>query len=102
MRKFLAVSVLIVAATTLVTASTASAESAGKVTVFSTEFAALSVWDNPTGCVKLPFDAHVLVNQTDRDIQLHGDPFCLTPGPSVLPGFGSHVAPGSGAFSVAR
>jgi hypothetical protein len=103
MKKFLAGAAVIAVATTLAVAVPAVAESAsGKVIVFSTEVTELTVWEDPAGCVKLPVAAHVLVNQTDKDVKVYGDPFCISPGLTVAPGFGSHVAPGSGAFSVER
>ncbi|WP_370444844.1 hypothetical protein [Amycolatopsis sp. CA-128772] len=83
--------------------STASAESAtatGRVVVFSTEFQQLDTWEAPEGCHKLPVAAHVLINETDEVVTTYGDPLCLTPGDSVRPGFGTHVAPGTGSFSV--
>ncbi|HET9379538.1 MAG TPA: hypothetical protein VFP69_01740 [Streptomyces sp.] len=79
---------------------TASAAEPGDVVVFRTEVSPVSVYEDPHGCHKLPFDAHVLVNRTDRPVTVYGDPFCLTPGLVVQPGHGSHVAPGSGSFSA--
>ncbi|WP_370310905.1 hypothetical protein [Amycolatopsis sp. WAC 01376] len=73
---------------------------AGSVVVFSTEFQRLDTFRNPEGCNKLPIAAHVLTNQTSSEVVVHGDPFCLTPGLTVNPGYGSHVAAGSGSFSV--
>ncbi|GAA3863970.1 hypothetical protein [Streptomyces sedi] len=70
----------------------------GEVSVFSTEFGPLTTYDNPVGCHKLPLDAHVLSNQTERPVTIYADPFCVTPGLTVQPGYGSHVAPGSGSF----
>jgi len=103
MKKFLAGAAVIAAATSLATAAPAAAESAtGKVIVFSTELTELAVWEDPEDCVKLPVDAHVLVNQTDKNVVIYGDPLCLTPGLTVAPGYGSHVAPGFGSFSVVR
>lgn len=78
---------------------TASAAT-GDVTVFGTEFTPLSVYENPTGCYKLPLDAHVLVNRTDQPVTVYADPFCLTPGLLVQPGYGSHLVAGSGSFSA--
>ncbi|MFV0138030.1 hypothetical protein ACLGIH_33495 [Streptomyces sp. HMX87] len=61
----------------------------------------LTVYPDPApGCYKLPVAAHVLTNRTDAPVRIHADPFCLTPGLTVEPGHGSHVAPGSGSFSV--
>ncbi|MDT0270785.1 hypothetical protein RM844_31400 [Streptomyces sp. DSM 44915] len=57
-------------------------------------------YQDPTGCHKLPLDAHVLSNNTDGPVVIYGDPLCLTPGLTVQPGYGSHVAPGSGSFSA--
>ena len=42
----------------------------------------------------------MLTNHTDRPVTVYTDPFCLTPGLTVQPGYGSHVAPGSGSFSA--
>ncbi|MEU5362352.1 hypothetical protein ABZ354_02395 [Streptomyces sp. NPDC005925] len=79
---------------------TASAAASGDVVVFRTELSPLSVYEDPHGCHKLPADAHVLTNRTDRPVTVYGDPFCLTPGFVVQPGHGAHVAPGSGSFSA--
>lgn len=103
MKKFLAGVALIAASTSLAAAAPAIAESnTGKIIVFSTDFTEAAIWEDPDGCVKLPVDAHVLINQTDKDVLIYGDPFCLTPGLTVAAGYGSHVAPGSGSFSVDR
>jgi hypothetical protein len=72
----------------------------GDVTVFSTELQPLDVYHDPVGCVKLPPAAHVLINQSSGDVRIYGDPLCLTPDLTVHPGFGSHVASGSGSFSA--
>lgn len=79
---------------------TASAAEPGEVVVFGTEVTPVTVYEDPHGCHKLPLDAHVLVNRTDRPVTVYGDPFCLTPGLVVQPGYGSHVAAGSGTFSA--
>lgn len=103
MKKFLAGAALIAASISLAAPAPAIAESnTGKVVVFSTEFTELATWEDPYGCVKLPLDTHVLINQTDKAVLIYADPFCLTPGLTVAPGYGSHVAPGSGSFSVDR
>lgn len=83
-----------------VATGTAAAAGQGDVVVFSTEVTPLAVYHDPYGCQKLPADAHVLTNHTDRPVTVHADPFCLTPGLIVQPGYGSHVAPGSGSFSA--
>ncbi|KDN22610.1 hypothetical protein DV20_08745 [Amycolatopsis rifamycinica] len=72
----------------------------GRVVVFSTEEQALDQWEDPAGCQKLPVTAHVLINDTDAVVTTYADPLCLTPGLSVEPGYGAHVAPGTGSFSV--
>ena len=79
---------------------TASAAEEGDVVVFRTELTPLTVYHDPHGCQKLPPDAHVLANRSDRPVTVYADPFCLTPGLIVRPGYGSHVAPGSGSFSA--
>ncbi|QMU74065.1 hypothetical protein GXP74_27020 [Streptacidiphilus sp. P02-A3a] len=72
----------------------------GPVTVFSTELTPLTVYQSPSGCNRLPVAAHVLTNQSSGPITFYGDPFCLTPGLVVQPGYGSHVPPGAGSFSA--
>lgn len=79
---------------------TASAADSGDVTVFRTEVSPLSVYENPDGCKKLPADAHVLTNRTDKPVTVYADPFCVTPGLTVKPDHGAHVVPGSGSFSA--
>ncbi|MCN9242331.1 hypothetical protein NGF19_16280 [Streptomyces sp. RY43-2] len=79
---------------------TAAAAEEGDVVVFRTELSPLTVYHDPQGCQKLPLDAHVLTNRTDKPVTVYADPFCLTPGLVVQPGYGSHVAPGSGSFSA--
>ena len=84
----------------LVSAGPPAQAAAGRVAVFSTEFTPVKIYNSPRGCNKLPPDAHVLVNLTNTEIVVHGDPFCLTPGLVVKEEYGSHVPAGSGAFSV--
>ncbi|WP_370942337.1 hypothetical protein AB5J62_24815 [Amycolatopsis sp. cg5] len=78
----------------------AASASLGKVTVFELETNKLTVYRNPDGCNKLPPAAHVLVNQTSDVVRIYGAPFCLGPSLPVSPDYGSHVAAGSGSFSV--
>lgn len=73
----------------------------GTVTIFSHEFAPLTVHENPKGCTLILPTAHVLINQTNTPIRVYGDPLCLTPSITVTPGFGFHVSPGSGSFAPA-
>ncbi|WP_409473353.1 hypothetical protein [Streptomyces sp. HC307] len=83
-----------------VTAAPANAAT-GEVVVFEVETAPLTVYTNPAeGCYKLPAAAHVLTNRTDLPLRIHADPLCLDPGLTVEPGYGSHVAAGSGSFSI--
>ncbi|GAA0823688.1 hypothetical protein ACFQVD_03335 [Streptosporangium amethystogenes subsp. fukuiense] len=72
----------------------------GEVVVFEVEPIPLKVYTDPSGCVKLPPAAHVLINQTDKPVRTYSDPLCLGPSLTVQPGYGTHVAPGSGSFSV--
>jgi hypothetical protein len=72
----------------------------GDVTVFSLETVPVTVYHDPVACQKLPPGAHVLVNQTEDDVRIYADPLCLTPSLTIHPGYGSHVAPGSGSFSA--
>lgn len=78
----------------------ASAAASGEVTVFQTEFQQLTTYEDPDGCHKLPAAAHVLTNGTDEPVRIYADPFCAGPSVAVQPGYGSHVAPGSGSFSA--
>ena len=82
-----------------ITATPAQAAT-GQVVVFSTELTPVTVYENPRGCKAFPPLAHVLNNQTDKPVRIHGDPLCLTPGMTVLPGYGMHVPEGFGSFSV--
>ncbi|MFI5560240.1 hypothetical protein ACIA2T_13265 [Amycolatopsis japonica] len=86
----------------LIVPSPPAQAAAGEVVVFSTEFQRLDTYRNPEGCNKLPIAAHVLLNLSSAEVVVHSDPLCLTPGMPVNPGFGSHVTPGSGSFSVNR
>ncbi|MFB4271561.1 hypothetical protein [Nonomuraea sp. GTA35] len=72
----------------------------GQVVVFSHEFSPLITWDNPTGCHRLPAGAHQLNNQTDRDVRVYADPYCLTPGMTIPAGHGAHVHPTTASFSA--
>ncbi|MGV9351925.1 hypothetical protein [Streptomyces misionensis] len=72
---------------------------AEQVVVFSNELTPLTVYSDPHGCQALPAVSHVLVNETSRTVHLHADPFCLTPGIPVRPGYGAHTGQFSGAFS---
>ncbi|OLZ58482.1 hypothetical protein [Amycolatopsis keratiniphila] len=86
----------------LIVPSPPALAAAGEVVVFSTEFQRLDNYRNPEGCNKLPVAAHVLLNLSSSEVVVHADPLCLTPGMVVGQGFGSHVTPGSGSFSVNR
>lgn len=81
-------------------AGTASAAADGDVSVFRTEVSPLSVYQNPSGCTKLPADSHVLMNRSDKPVTIYADPFCGTPGLTIQPDHGAHVPPGSGSFSA--
>ncbi|MGH3625805.1 MAG: hypothetical protein ACRDQ5_29210 [Sciscionella sp.] len=70
------------------------------MTVFENEFTPLVDYSNPAGCYKLPLLSHVLVNHTASDVRIYLDPLCLGPSVTLRPGYGSHVAIGSGSFSV--
>ncbi len=101
MKRLVTATLSTLAATALLASVHLPAQAAtGRVAVFSTEATPLEIYENPKGCTKLPPEAHVLVNLTDTEVVVHGDPLCLTPGLVVAQDHGSHVAPGSGAFSV--
>ncbi|MEU1719672.1 hypothetical protein [Nonomuraea sp. NPDC005692] len=100
-RARLALLILALASTTVPLLAPAPALAAtGQVVVFQTEPVPLEIYDDPSGCTRLPLAAHVLNNQTDQPVRVHGDPFCLGPSVTVRPGYGSHVPAGSGSFSV--
>ncbi|QUH06319.1 hypothetical protein HUO13_28460 [Saccharopolyspora erythraea] len=84
----------------MVAAAVPASAATEQVTVFETEAQPLTTYENPDGCYKLPPAAHVLNNQTNEPVRIYGDPLCLGPSMTVEPGHGSHVAPGSGSFSV--
>ncbi|NSC24384.1 hypothetical protein FM076_25825 [Streptomyces albus subsp. chlorinus] len=86
--------------TGLVLSGGSASAASGDVVVFQTELQRLTHFENPRGCHKLPAGAHVLTNRTDKPVTIYADPFCATPGLTVQPDHGSHVAPGSGSFSA--
>ena len=101
MRHLVTATLGMLAATALLASMNSPAQAvAGRVAVFSTEVTPIEIYRNPNGCNKLPLEAHVLVNLTNGDVVVHADPFCLSPGLVVKEEHGSHVPPGSGAFSV--
>ncbi|KOV77991.1 hypothetical protein [Nocardia sp. NRRL S-836] len=101
MKRLVTATLATLAATGLLGSAASPAQAAeGRVAVFSTEVTPVAVYEDPNGCTTLPPDAHVLVNLTDTEVVVYGDPLCLTPGVAVAPGYGSHVTPGSGSFSV--
>ncbi len=101
MKRTVSATLSTLAATVLLASVSPPAQAAaGRVAVFSTEVTPVKIYYSPSGCNKLPPDAHVLVNLTNTDVVVHADPFCLTPGLVVAEEHGSHVTPGSGAFSV--
>lgn len=82
-----------VAATALVAQPAHAAT--GHVAVFTHEFDALHVYENPSGCHTLPIASHIIFNETDQVIVIYADPLCLLPiepFARVKPGFGTHVS----------
>ncbi|KUO17376.1 hypothetical protein AQJ91_30820 [Streptomyces dysideae] len=71
-----------------------------QVVVFSSELLPLQAYPDPRGCQQLPTISHVLYNETSRVVLLHADPYCLTPGIAVQPGYGAHTSQASGSFSI--
>ncbi|WHT22984.1 hypothetical protein N8J89_18505 [Crossiella sp. CA-258035] len=102
MRRSLSTALLMVPSMllTAVVAAPPAAAATGRVFVFSVEVQEVREYKNPDGCVKLPIAAHVLINDTDETVRIYADPFCMTPSLTVRPGYGSHVAPGTGSFSA--
>lgn len=100
MRRFTSAMLTLLSASALAAVPGVAMAASGQVTVFESEATEVVVFNNPNGCNKLPLLAHVLVNHTDRPLVLHTDPLCITPGTTVAPGYGSHVAPVSGSFSI--
>jgi hypothetical protein len=80
--------------------ASADAAASGAVLVFQHELTATTRYVNPKGCTKLPLAAHLLVNTTDKDVKLYADPLCLTYSMVVPPGYGAHIPPVTGSFSV--
>lgn len=76
------------------------ARATGAVLVFQHELTATTRYEDPQGCTKLPVASHLLVNTTDKDVKLYADPLCLTYSMVVPPGYGSHIPPVTGTFSV--
>jgi len=70
-----------------------------QVVVFSNELVPLEAYPDPHGCQRLPALTHVLNNETSRNVYLHADAFCQSPGVLVRPGYGSHTTQRSGSFS---
>ncbi|EME51183.1 hypothetical protein [Amycolatopsis decaplanina] len=103
MNRFVTAVLSAASASMLLLASSPPAQAvAGEVVVFSHELQRLDSYKNPEGCNILPVAAHVLVNQSSSGVVVHGDPLCLTPGVRVEAGYGSHVPPMSGSFSISR
>lgn len=83
------------------TAASAEAEEAtGSVLVFQFEMVGTTRYVDPQGCTKLPAAGHLLANLTDTDVKLYADPFCMTFSMVVPPGYGAHIPPVTGSFSV--
>jgi hypothetical protein len=91
---------LVTAVITIGAVSTPAGAATGQVLVFETESAPVTIYEDPSGCHKLSAAAHVLINETGETVRIYSDPLCLMPSLAVPPGYGSHVAPGSGSFSV--
>lgn len=101
MKRLFAVVLSGIAALGVAVAAAPAAQAAeGQVIVFSTELQPLDVYRDPTGCHKLPLEAHIIANMTDQDIVTYADPLCLTPGLRIKPSHGSHVALSTGSFSA--
>lgn len=79
--------------------TTASAD-VPAVLVFEHEFTSTTRFENPSGCVKLPPAGHLLANMTGSDVKLYVDPFCMTFSMVVPSGYGAHIPPVTGSFSV--
>lgn len=99
-RTFAALSTVVAAVFLVLATATPALAAGGNVVVFESEFTKVVTYDNPSGCYKLPLLAHVLVNQTGKDVRIYLDPLCLASSMTVPPGYGSHVAIGTGSFSV--
>ncbi|OLT11924.1 hypothetical protein BJF79_23140 [Actinomadura sp. CNU-125] len=91
-------------------ASAAPAQPEGKIVVFVTEGAEVSLagtelreYPPSSACQAFPAGAHVVANQSTGRLLFFADPFCLTPAPPpfnfIPPGHGAHVSP-TGGFRV--
>ena|SRR5689334_5578216 len=77
-----------------------AAQATGTVLVFQFEVVETTRYVDPQGCTKLPAAGHLLANLTDTDVKLYADPFCMTFSMVVPPGYGAHIPPVTGSFSV--
>ncbi|WP_062435896.1 hypothetical protein [Herbidospora daliensis] len=74
----------------------------GPVVVFQNELTPLTIFEDPSGCMRLPLGASVVNNQTQGNINVYADPFCLipyVPASTIAPGYGARVM-GIGSFSA--
>ncbi|GAB3439312.1 hypothetical protein [Actinophytocola sediminis] len=85
---------------TTLAAPSATAQATGRVVAFVGDLLPVRVWENPSGCNRLPLGTHVLFNETDRVIEAFADPWCLIPLEplaQLAPGTSMHVS-SVGAF----
>lgn len=99
-RVFAYLGVLAAACVLVVTVARPALAADGQVMIFAHELRPMNVYQNPVGCQKIPVDAHILINLTDKPVSVYADPFCVTPSLSIQPGHATHVSLGTGSFNV--
>ncbi|NUT93894.1 MAG: hypothetical protein HOY78_17930 [Saccharothrix sp.] len=85
--------------------SPAAHAAVGEVVVYTAEVVELAVFENPRGCYAIPEGAHVLINRTNKNVEVFGVPDCGGPFPAppiwvVQENYGGHVPPAAASFKV--
>lgn len=102
--------VLLTSAAAPASAGERAAAPEGKIIVFVTEGAQVSLagtrlkeYPAATTCQSMPPGAHVVANDSNGRVLLFTDPFCVFPTPPpfnfISPGYGAHVSP-TGSFRI--
>ncbi|MCK2241566.1 MULTISPECIES: hypothetical protein [unclassified Crossiella] len=73
----------------------------GEVIVYSLDTMPVAIFDNPKGCYSIPVGAHVLINRTNRPVEIYPNPACLLlPILTLKEDTGAHAPPAAGSFRV--
>ncbi|GAA2786719.1 hypothetical protein [Crossiella cryophila] len=91
----------VLAAGAALTGTAQATPAIGEVIVYTVDTLPVVVFDNPTGCKKIPLGAHVLINRTNRPVEIYANPMCL-PVPILIleEDTGAHAPPAAGSFRV--